>query len=35
MSGSVEPGALIGVQWRVPASCSATFTVDDIVFAGP
>ena len=35
MGGAFEPGALIGVQWRVPASCSATFTVDDIVFAGP
>jgi hypothetical protein len=36
MSRGFEPGAVIGVQWRVPASCSAMFAVDDIAFvAGP
>ena len=34
-SGAFEPGTLLGVQWRVPASCTATIAVDDIVFAGP
>ncbi len=28
----VDPSALIGIQWRVPVSCGARLSIDDIIF---
>jgi len=31
-AGSFDPSAIIGIQWRVPVSCGATVTIDDLMF---
>jgi cytochrome c peroxidase len=34
-SAEIDPTSIVGIQWRVPVSCGARLTIDDIGFVTP